>query len=188
MMARGYVTRERRRVIVTTTSEGQYKVRYRGRRRSGGLGLSAQLLAVQGEIRARIEEELARRAIPASQEIVAAAGRVLGKRGKGKRYRIKGTRRRYRASLPREAPAKRTGALASSWSPSPRRYKRYSEGITITKPGAVTSMDWLAKILTKGAIRRRGGLLIRRPFKRKVKQNAMRRIRPIYRQPYLQGM
>lgn len=180
--------RERRRFVVTKTAEGGLTVKQRRRRRRGTVvKLSAELLAAQGAIREQIEAELERRAQPASQEIVAAAGRVLGKRGKGRRYRLPGSRRRYRASLPKEPPAKRTGALASSWYPQPVRTKRYSQGITITKPAAQTRMDWLAKLLTKGAVRRRGGVLKHRPFKRRIKQSAMRKIRPIYRQPYLTG-
>lgn len=181
-----YTIRDRRRFVATTTAEGGISVRQRRRRRSSGLGLSAELMAAQGAVREQIEAELERRAQPASQEIVNAAARTLGKRGKGRRYRIPGSRRRYRASMPKSPPAKRTGALAASWSPSPRKYKRYTEGMKITVPGSTTDMDWLAKILTKGAIRKRGGLLVHRPFKRKVKQSAMRKIRRIYREPYLQ--
>lgn len=149
--------------------------------------VSAKIMQLSDELKRRVEEELEQRAEQANAELMAAAKRTLGKRGKGQRYRIPGSRRRYRASMPKAPPAKRTGALAASWSTQAVKYKPYSESLTVTKPGITTGMDELAKTLTKGAVRKRGGLLVRRPFKRKIQRSARRKVRRIYRQPYLQG-
>lgn len=149
--------------------------------------VSERLLKLPEKLRKQVEGQLVKRADTATAVLIATTNRVLSGRRSGRKYRKAGSKRSYRASAPGESPAKRTGQLQGSWSGAKVRYKPYSESLMITKPGITTDMSSLAKILTKGSVRKRGGLLVRRPFKRKVRSRARRQIRQIYRKPYLQG-
>ena len=119
---------------------------------------------------ARVSQSARTRANEASTAIKRSSYAVLGGKRSGRTYKIAGTRRRYKASSPGEAPASRKRKFRNSWYTKP-------EGLS---PGVATQDTELAKILSKGTKRMK-----RRPFVRKIQRRSRRSLRQIYRRPYL---
>lgn len=123
------------------------------------------------DLMARVSKSARARADEASGVIMRSTYAILGGKRSGRTYKIAGTRRKYKASAPGEAPASRKRQFRRAW------YTK-SEGLS---PGVASHETELAKILSKGT--RRG--MKRRPFVRKIQRRSRRSLRQIYRRPYL---
>lgn len=142
--------------------------------RKGGndMALTVEQRLRRLDLMARVSRSARARADEAAAVIKRSTYAILGGKRSGRTYKISGTRRKYVASAPGEAPASRKRSFRRGW------YTK-SEGMT---PGVATQQTELAKILSKGT--RRG--LKRRPFVRKIQRRSRRGLRQIYRRPYLE--
>lgn len=121
------------------------------------------------------------RAYRASNELRNASLHVLRGERSGKIYRVPNTKQKYRASAPGEAPAVRTGAFRLSWGTHVHVEKR---GDVTRAVAAIESKEraggrLLGEILENGTARMKP-----RPYKQKIIDRAMPKIREIYNKPY----
>ena len=118
-----------------------------------------------------------RRADPASTELLRAARRLLGRRGKGKLRRLYPGGPRYHISLPGDPPARATGDYMKSWS------KHMMPGLHgIRQPGITTSMPGLYKWMEFGTTR-----MLPRPHRQRILAEAWPGIVMLYTQQYVEG-
>ncbi len=128
-----------------------------------------------------IRSVVQKRTYRASNELRNAALHVLRGERSGKRYCVPNTKQHYRASAPGEPPAARTGAFRLSWGTRVHVEKR---GAVTRASAAIESTEragghLLGEMLENGTVRMKP-----RPYKQKVIDRAMPKIREIYNRPY----
>ncbi len=148
--------------------------------------LSSTIESKVNEINAKITLGMKSRGYRAANELRNASQQVLRGKRSGRRYRVPGTRRMYTASAPGEPPAIRTGTFRNSWQAKTESsgtignmsVRSYIESSVRTDNGKYS----LGKILEEGSP---GGKIAPRPYKKKIQEKALPRIKKIYREPYL---
>lgn len=128
-----------------------------------------------------IRSSVQNRTYKASNELRNASLYVLRGRRSGKRYRVPNTKQKYQASAPGEAPAMRTGAFRNSWRTHTRVEKR---GTVIRAVAAIVSDERAGGRLLGDMLENGTGKMKPRPYKQRVLDRALPRIREIYNQPY----
>lgn len=128
-----------------------------------------------------VEKEVSSRTYRASNELRNSALYVLrGSRG-GRTYRVPSTGSVYRASAPGEPPAVRTGAFRLSWGTHVHVEKGGSHfrAVASIESGERAGGYLLGELLENGTSR-----MAPRPYKDKVRDRALPRIKQIYSAPY----
>ena len=128
-----------------------------------------------------VQKEVSQRAYRASNELRNAELYVLRGQRRGKKYRVPGTRRKYTASAPGESPAVRTGVFRLSWGTHVHVEKN---GAHFRAVSAIESKERaggrrLGAMLENGTCR-----IAPRPYKQKVIDRALPKIKAIYQKPY----
>ena len=128
-----------------------------------------------------VQKEVSQRAYRASNELRNAELYVLRGQRSGKKYRVPGTRRKYTASAPGESPAVRTGVFRLSWGTHVHVEKN---GAHFRAVSAIESKERaggrrLGEMLENGT-----GRIAPRPYKQKVIDRALPKIKAISQKPY----
>ena len=128
-----------------------------------------------------VQKEVKRRAYRASNELRNASLHVLRGTRSGRIYYVPNTKKKYRASAPGEPPAVRTGTFLRAWGP-----KTYME-----KKGTVYRMVSSIENRIQAGNKPLGERLENgtaktapRPYKQKIIDRAMPKIKEIYGRPY----
>lgn len=127
------------------------------------------------------QREVSVRAYRASNELRNASLYVLRGKRSGRMYTVPNTGRKYRASKAGEAPAVRTGAFRLSWGTHVHVEKAGSRyrAVSSIESRAMAGGKPLGDLLEKGSGRMRP-----RPYKRKVVEKALPKIKELYNKPY----
>lgn len=136
--------------------------------------------AFEHEYKERIKEikwKMKARGARASLELRNAAILTLRGQGKGRVYRVPGTRRKYTASAPGDVPAVRTGTYRMAWKP---RSMITENTVTarIENPTKVGRYV-LGELLEDGTSK-----MDSRPHLEKIKEKARPKIERIFNEPY----
>ena len=131
-----------------------------------------------------VQKEVAQRTYRASNELRNASIYVLRGKRSGKVYPVPNTKKTYRASAPGEPPAVRTGVFRLSWGTHVHVEKK---GVHFRAVAAIESKEKagghpLGEILENGT-----GKMKPRPYKQKVVDKALPKIKEIYNKPYNGG-
>lgn len=146
--------------------------------------VSARIESTVKEIVTKVNHGVLSRSTRAANELRNAELEILrGGRG-GRRYRVPGIKRYYTASAPGEPPARRTGIFRISWQPKTEvlgsgdnvSVKAYIESNVRTDNG---------KYLLGGILEDGTSKMAPRPYKEKIQQKALPKIKKIYKEPYL---
>lgn len=134
----------------------------------------------------RVGAQLSARAQLASMALHEAVLVVLSGDRTGRWYRVPGTKKRYQASAPGEAPASRTGHLRQNFLPAPSLKTQFVGGypVQVAMPRISTSVRY-AHFLDPEEGQPEPTRMERRPFRAPAVAAAWPRIRQIYRANYL---
>ncbi len=128
-----------------------------------------------------VKKEVAQRTYRASNELRNASLCVLRGDRTGKVYRVPHTAQKYTASAPGEPPAVRTGVFRLSWTP---HVHVENNGQKYIATAAIESRE-LAKGFPLGELLENGhGHTAPRPFKQRIIDRALPKIKEIYNRPY----
>lgn len=131
-----------------------------------------------------IKDQMVTRGYRGSNELRNASQLVLrGKRG-GRSYRVPGTKQRYTASAPGQAPADRTGMFRESWKPKTHISAFGGDGLTVissieSRQRTDNKKYNLGEILEGGT-----GKMAPRPHQQKILDKAKPKVLRIYKEPY----
>lgn len=114
----------------------------------------------------------------ASNELRNAALYVLRGQRSGRVYRVPFTKKKYTASAPGESPAVRTGIFRLSW--GPHNYIK-KNGTQFEAIASIESNIKAGKYLLGDILENGTGKMAKRPYKQKVKNMAMPKIREIFK-------
>ena len=128
-----------------------------------------------------VQKEVSQRAYRASNELRNAELYVLRGQRSGKKYRVPGTRRKYTASAPGESPAVRTGVFRLSWGTHVHVEKN---GTHFRAVSAIESKERAGGRLLGEMLENGTGRIAPRPYKQKVIDRALPKIKAIYQKPY----
>ena len=128
-----------------------------------------------------VQKEVSQRAYRASNELRNAELYVLRGQRSGKKYRVPGTRRKYTASAPGESPAVRTGVFRLSWGTHVHVEKN---GTHFRAVSAIESKERAGGRLLGEMLENGTGRIAPRPYKQKVIDRALPKIKAIYQNPY----
>ncbi len=128
-----------------------------------------------------VQKEVSQRAYRASNELRNAELYVLRGQRNGKKYRVPGTRRKYTASAPGESPAVRTGVFRLSWGTHVHVEKN---GTHFRAVSAIESKERAGGRLLGEMLENGTGRIAPRPYKQKVIDRALPKIKAIYQKPY----
>ncbi len=128
-----------------------------------------------------IQKEVSQRTYRASNELRNALIYTMrGTRG-GRVYKIPHTSKTYRASAPGEPPAVRTGAFRLSWGTHVHVEK---QGVHFKAVAAIESNERAGGRLLGEMLENGTGRMAARPYKQKVIDKALPKIKQIYKAPY----
>ena len=128
-----------------------------------------------------VQNEVSHRTYRASNELRNSALYVLrGSRG-GRTYKIPNTGATYRASAPGQPPAVRTGAFRLSWGTHVHVEK---SGVHFKAVASIESRERAGGYLLGELLENGTSKMAPRPYKQKVKDKAMPKIKQIYSAPY----
>ncbi len=130
---------------------------------------------------AGLEKEVSQRAYRASNELRNASIFVLRGDRNGRVYRVPNTKRTYRASAPGEPPAVRTGVFRLSWGTHTHVEKN---GATFRAVSSIESKERAGGKLLGEMLENGTGRMEPRPYKQKVIDRALPKIKEIYKKPY----
>lgn len=126
----------------------------------------------------KIRQQVEARSYQAANELRTSALYILRGQRSGRSYRVPGTRRTYQASAPGEPPAVRTGIFRLSWTP---RVTTDGNSVRASIESDVTVGRYnLGELLENGTSR-----MAPRPYKERIKEHALPKIKAIYAQPYV---
>lgn len=128
-----------------------------------------------------LQKEVSQRTYRASNELRNSALYILRGQRSGRTYRVPHTKKTYTASAPGESPAVRTGAFRLSWGTHVHVEKA---GVHFKAVAAIESREMaggrpLGEMLEGGTRR-----MAPRPYKQKVIDKALPKIKDIYKKPY----
>lgn len=138
---------------------------------------SKQLWKTVEKTEKHVREKVKRRGYRASNEISSATQLVLTGKRHGRVYRQ--AHKKHIASAPGEAPAVDTGNLRLSFGRMVTAIK--DSGRKMTVHSSARSNVKYAGVLEEG---RKDGHIVARPYKEKVLQRALPKVKKIYREPY----
>lgn len=128
-----------------------------------------------------LNKEVSHRTYRASNELRNAALYVLRGKRSGKMYTVPNTKKKYRASAPGESPAVRTGVFRLSWGTHVRVEKT---GVHFKAVAAIESRERAGRHLLGELLENGHGHTKPRPYKQKVINRALPKIKEIYKKPY----
>ncbi|MCI8843878.1 MAG: hypothetical protein HFF08_07200 [Oscillospiraceae bacterium] len=128
-----------------------------------------------------VQREVAQRAYRASNELRNAELYVLRGERSGRLYRVPNTKKKYRASAPGEPPAVRTGAFRLSWG---TRVHVEQKGTLYRAVSAIESRERAGGQLLGEMLENGTGKTAPRPYKQKIIDRAMPKVKEIYGRPY----
>lgn len=128
-----------------------------------------------------VQREIGQRAYRASNELRNAELYVLRGERSGRIYRVPNTKKKYRASAPGEVPAVRTGAFRLSWG---TRVHVERKGTLYRAVSAIESKERAGGRLLGEMLENGAGKTAPRPYKKKIIDRAMPKIKEIYGRPY----
>lgn len=128
-----------------------------------------------------VQQEVSQRAYRASNELRNASLFVLRGKRSGKVYRVPNTQRTYQASAPGESPAVRTGAFRLSWGTHVHVEKN---GKHFRAVSAIESKERAGGYLLGEMLENGTAKMKPRPYKKKVIDRALPKVKAIYQKPY----
>lgn len=128
-----------------------------------------------------VEKEVAQRTYRASNELRNAELEVLRGQRSGRVYKIPHTSKRYRASAPGQPPAVRTGAFRLSWGTHVHVEK---VGVHFKAVAAIESKERAGGRLLGEMLENGTSKMAPRPYKQKIIDKALPKIKQIYSKPY----
>ena len=128
-----------------------------------------------------LQGEVSQRTYRASNELRNASLYVLRGTRSGKVYRVPNTGKTYKASAPGEPPAVRTGAFRLSWGTHVHMEKN---GTHFRAVAAIESKERAGGRLLGEMLENGAGRMKPRPYKQKVVDRALPKIKEIYKKPY----
>ncbi len=128
-----------------------------------------------------VQKEVAQRAYRASNELRNASLYILRGERSGRLYRVPNTKKKYRASAPGESPAVRTGVFRLSWGTHVHVEKK---GTRFRAVSAIESRERAGGQLLGEMLENGTGRMKPRPYKQKIIDRAMPKIKEIYGRPY----
>ena len=162
-------------------------------------GAPDAIRAMTADLVRQAGREVKSRGVRVANELRTASNFVLRGRRHGRRYKVPGTYKRqrdsvsgrmrngryYTASAPGEPPANRTGTFRLGW-----KQRSYAEDLTggqcnvhgIIENGQKANGRLLGEMLEDGTSR-----MAPRPYKQRVVDRAMPKVRKIYNEPYFKG-
>ena len=131
-----------------------------------------------------VQKEVSQRAYRASNELRNASLYVLRGARSGKTYRVPNTGKKYKASAPGEPPAVRTGTFRFSWGTHVHVEKNGSHfrAVSSLESNERAGGRLLGEMLENGH-----GSVAPRPYKQKVIDKALPKVKAIYKKPYKGG-
>ena len=129
-----------------------------------------------------VQQEVSARTYRASNELRNASLVVLRGQRSGKRYRVPHTKQRYTASAPGESPAVRTGMFRLSWGTHVRVEK---SGVHFKASAAIESKLKVGSHLLGEILENETKRMAARPYKQKIIDAAMPKIKEIYKKPFV---
>ena len=124
-----------------------------------------------------VQKEVSQRAYRTSNELRNASLYVLRGARSGKTYRVPNTGKKYKASAPGEPPAVRTGTFRLSW----------GTHVHVEKNGSCFRAVSSIESNERAGGRLIGGSVAPRPYKQKVIDKALPKVKAIYKKPYKGG-
>lgn len=128
-----------------------------------------------------VQREVSARAYKASNELRNASLYVLRGARSGKVYRVPNTGKKYKASAPGEPPAVRTGIFRLSWGTHIHVEK---SGTGFRAVSSIESHERAGGRLLGEMLENGHGSVAPRPYKQKVIDRALPKIKAIYSKPY----
>ncbi len=131
-----------------------------------------------------VQKEVSQRAYRASNELRNASLYVLRGARSGKTYRVPNTGKKYKASAPGEPPAVRTGTFRFSWGTHVHVEKNGSHFRAVS---SIESNERAGGRLLGEMLENGHGSVAPRPYKQKVIDKALPKVKAIYKKPYKGG-
>lgn len=131
-----------------------------------------------------LEKEVSHRAYRASNELRNASLYILRGTRSGKVYRVPNTGKTYKASAPGEPPAVRTGVFRLSWGTHVHVEK---DGVHFRAVFSIESKERAGGKLLGEMLENGTGKMAPRPYKQKIIDRALPKIKEIYQKPYKGG-
>ncbi len=131
-----------------------------------------------------LQKEVSQRAYRASNELRNASLYVLRGTRSGRVYRVPNTGRTYKASAPGEAPAVRTGVFRLSWGTHVHVEKN---GADFRAVSSIESRERAGGKLLGEMLENGTGKIKPRPYKQKIIDRALPKVKEIYQKPYKGG-
>lgn len=128
-----------------------------------------------------VEKEVAQRTYRASNELRNAELEVLRGQRSGRVYKIPHTSKTYTASAPGQPPAVRTGAFRLSWGTHVHVEK---VGVHFKAVAAIESKERAGGRLLGEMLENGTSKMAPRPYKQKIIDKALPKIKQIYSKPY----
>jgi len=128
-----------------------------------------------------VQQEVSQRAYRASNELRNASLFVLRGKRSGRIYRVPSTQRTYQASAPGESPAVRTGAFRLSWGTHVHVEKN---GKHFRAVSAIESKERAGEYLLGEMLENGTAKMKPRPYKKKVIDRTLPKVKAIYQKPY----
>lgn len=128
-----------------------------------------------------VQKEVSQRAYRASNELRNASLYVLRGARSGKTYRVPNTGKKYKASAPGEPPAVRTGTFRFSWGTHVHVEKNGSHFRAVS---SIESNERAGGRLLGEMLENGHGSVAPRPYKQKVIDKALPKVKAIYKKPY----
>lgn len=128
-----------------------------------------------------LQKEVAQRTYRASNQLRNASIFVLRGTRNGRVYLVPGTKQHYKASAPGESPANRTGIFRNSWGTHVHVEKN---GVHFRAVAAIESKERAGGHLLGEMLENGTGKMKPRPYKQKVIDRALPKIKEIYKKPF----
>lgn len=128
-----------------------------------------------------LQKEVSQRAYRASNELRNASLYVLRGQRSGRIYRVPNTGKTYRASAPGQPPAVRTGVFRLSWGTHVRVEKN---GTKFCAVSSIESKERAGGYLLGEMLENGTRKMAPRPYKQKVIDKALPKVKAIYQKPY----
>ena len=128
-----------------------------------------------------LEKEVGQRTYRASNQLRNASIFVLRGTRNGRVYLVPGTKQHYKASAPGESPANRTGIFRNSWGTHVHVEKN---GVHFRAVAAIESKERAGGHLLGEMLENGAGKMKPRPYKQKVIDRALPKIKEIYKKPF----
>lgn len=144
--------------------------------------LSGFLNSRTRQVAEAVRREAEHRASLASREMKEASDFVLSGKRSGRMYKASKFRAFYRASVPGEPPAQRTGRFKASWHST--SYSRPGDNGSVMIHSALKSSYVVGKVNLGKLLEHGSRHMAARPYEDAVVERALPKIEKIYKRPY----